>query len=69
MLTPLISLVGECGQNKVTKAKGTKNVPRHWDDVHQRAFTHVKATIAKEVVLDYPEYSKVFEIYTDASSK
>ena len=25
--------------------------------------------IAKEVVLAYPDYSKVFEIYTDASSK
>jgi hypothetical protein len=35
----------------------------------QRAFDHVKATIAKEVVLAYPDYSKVFEIYTDASSK
>ncbi len=41
----------------------------HWDEVHQRAFNHVKATIAKDVVLAYPDYSKVFEIYTDASSK
>jgi hypothetical protein len=37
--------------------------------VHQRAFDHVKAIIAKDVVLVYPDYSKVFEIYTDASSK
>ena len=29
----------------------------------------IKATIAKELVLAYPDYSKVFEIYTDASSK
>jgi hypothetical protein len=28
----------------------------------------VKATIAKEVVLAYPNYSKVFKIYTDASN-
>jgi hypothetical protein len=27
MLAPLISLVGECGQTKVTRAKGTKKVP------------------------------------------
>ncbi len=27
MLTPLTSLVGECGQTKTTKAKGTKKVP------------------------------------------
>ncbi len=69
MLTPLTSLVGECGQTKVTRAKKTKKVPWHWDEVHQRAFDHVKATIAIEVVLAYPDYSKVFEIYTDASNK
>jgi len=32
------------------------------------AFDKVKATIAKEVVLAYPDFSKVFEIYTDAST-
>jgi hypothetical protein len=69
MLAPLTSLVGECSQTKTTKAKGTKKVPWHWDEVHQRAFDHVKATIAKDVVLAYPDYSKVFEIYTDTSSK
>ncbi len=69
MLAPLTSLVGECGQTKSTKAKGTKKVPWHWDEVHQRAFDHVKATIAKDIVLAYPDYSKVFKIYTDASSK
>jgi hypothetical protein len=69
MLAPLTSLIGECGQTKSTKAKGTKKVPWHWDEVHQKAFNHVKGTIAKDVVLAYPDYSKVFEIYTDASSK
>jgi hypothetical protein len=69
MLAPLTSLVGECGQTKTTKVKGTKKVPWNWNEVHQRAFNHVKATTAKDVVLAYPDYSKVFEIYTDASSK
>jgi hypothetical protein len=69
MLSPLTSLVGECGQTKTTKAKRTKKVHWHWDEVHQRAFDHVRATVAKDVVLAYPDYSKVFEIYTDASSK
>jgi hypothetical protein len=69
LLTPLSSLVGECGQTKSTKAKGTKKVLWHWDEVHQRAFDHVKANITREVVLAYPDYSKVFEICTDASSK
>jgi hypothetical protein len=69
MLAPLTSLVGECGQTKSTKTKGTKKVPWHWDKVHQRAFNHVTATIAKDEVFAYPDYSKVFEIYTDVSSK
>ncbi len=69
MLALLTSLVGECGQTKVSRAKGTKKAPWHWDNVHQRAFDHVKATTAREVVLAYPDYSKVFEIYTDASNK
>ncbi len=69
MLAPLTSLVGECGQTKVTRAKGTKEAPWHWDEVHQRAFSHVKATITREVVLAYPDYSKVFEIYTNTLSK
>ncbi len=68
MLAPLTDLVGECGQTKVTRAKGTKKVPWHWDEVHQKAFDAVKTTIAKDVVLAYPDYSKVFEVYTDASS-
>ncbi len=58
MLASLTSLVGECGQTKTTKAKGTKKVPWHWDEVHQRAFNHIKATIVKDVVLAYPDYSK-----------
>ena len=69
MLVPLTSVVGECGKTKVTRAKETKKVPWHWDEVHQRAFDHVKATMAREVVLAYSDYSKVFKIYTDASSK
>jgi hypothetical protein len=55
-------LVRECGQTKVTKAKGSQKTPWHWDEVHQKAFDPVQATIPKEVVLAYPDYSKVFEI-------
>jgi hypothetical protein len=69
ILAPLTSLVGECGQAKVTRAKGTKKVPWHWDEVHQRALNRVKATITREVVLAYPDYSKVFKIYTNTLSK
>jgi hypothetical protein len=69
ILAPLTSLVGECGQIKVSRAKGTKKGPWRWDEVHQKALDHVKAAIAREVVLTYPDYSKVSKIYTDASSK
>jgi hypothetical protein len=68
-LTPLTSLVGESSQTKVTRAKGTKKAPWHWDEVHQRAFDHINATIAREVALAYPDYSKVCEIYTNTLSK
>ena len=68
MLAPLTSLVGD-GHAKVTKAKKTKKRPWHWDEVHQKAFDDVQATIAMDVVLAYPDCSKEFEIYTDASSK
>jgi hypothetical protein len=33
MLAPLTSLVGECGQTKATKDKGTKKVPWYWAEV------------------------------------
>ena len=68
MLAPLTGLVGECGQTKFTKAKGTKKAPWHWDENHQQAFNQVKATICKDVVLAYPDFSKPFAIYTDASA-
>ncbi len=69
MLARLTTLVGVCSQTKVTKEKGTKKIPWHWDEVHQKAFDDIKDTTAKAVALTYPDYSKVFEIYTDTSSK
>jgi hypothetical protein len=35
---------------------------------HQQAFDNIKATIAKEVVLAYPDFIKPLEMYTDAST-
>jgi len=37
--------------------------------IHQTAFDNVKTTIAKEVVLAYPDFSKPLDIDTDASTK
>jgi hypothetical protein len=67
MLAPLSNLVGECGHTKVTKANETKKVPWHCDKTHQQAFDNVKATIAKDVTLAYPDYTPGFEVYTGSS--
>jgi hypothetical protein len=68
MLAPLTDLVGECGETKTTKINKTKKKLWRWDPIHQQAFDDVKAAIAKETVLAYPDFLKPFEIYTDASS-
>jgi hypothetical protein len=46
----------------------TKKKHWRWDPIHQQAFDKVKAAIAKETVLAYPDFLKPFEIYMDASS-
>eukprot|EP00804_Cyclotella_cryptica_P022816 CCRYP_005020-RA/>CCRYP_005020-RA protein AED:0.34 eAED:0.34 QI:0/-1/0/1/-1/1/1/0/304 len=69
VLVPLTSHLGECGHTKVTRANKTKKRPWYWDTVHQKAFDDVKTSIVRDVVLAYPNYSRKFEIYTDASSK
>jgi hypothetical protein len=57
MLAPLTNLVGECGETKATKKNGTKKKPWRWESIHQQAFDNIKATIAKEAVLAYPDLS------------
>jgi hypothetical protein len=68
MLAPLTDLVGECREMKTTRMNKTKKKPWRWNPIHQQVFDNVKAAIAKETVLAYPDFSKPFEIYTDASS-
>jgi hypothetical protein len=68
MLAPLTDLVGECRETKATKKTGTKKKPWRWESIHQQVFDNGKTTIAKEVVLAYPDFTKPFEIYTDAST-
>jgi hypothetical protein len=67
MLAPLTDLVGESGKTKTTRMTKTRKKPWWWDPIHQQAFDNVKAAIAKETVLPYPDFLKPFEIYTDAS--
>jgi hypothetical protein len=66
MLAPLTDLVGEGGKTKFTKKNKTKKKPWRWDPIHQQAFDNLNAAIAKDMVLAYPDFSKPFEIYTDA---
>jgi hypothetical protein len=68
ILAPLTNLVGGCGKIKTTRMNKTKKKPWRWDPIHQQAFDNDKATITKEVVLAYPDFSKSFEIYMDTSS-
>ncbi len=68
VLASLTDLVGECGETKATKKSSTRKKPWKWESIHQQAFDNVKATIAKEVVKAYPDFTKPFEIYTDAST-
>jgi hypothetical protein len=68
MLAPLTDLVGECGETKATKKNVTKKKKLRWESIHQQAFDNVKTTIAKEVVLAYPDFTKPFKIYTNAST-
>ena len=60
-------LLEEYGPTKDTKANKTKKVPWHWDAIHQQEFDNVKATIAQDVILAYPDYTQGFEDYTDRS--
>jgi hypothetical protein len=53
LLTPLMAL---------TK----KNVKFEWTKEHQHAFDLLKNSLAREVVLAYPDFTVPFEIYTDA---
>jgi len=62
MLASLSNLVGECGERKTTRKNKVKKKPWHWDSNHQITFDNVKSTIAKEVVLAYPDFAKPFEI-------
>ena len=38
-----------------------------WTDVQQQAFDNIKKIVSREVMLAFPDFSKPFDIHTDAS--
>ena len=54
ILAPLTSMSSKKG-----------NIP--WDDNCEKAFKQMKALLAQDVMLRYPDHNKPFHIYTDAS--
>ncbi len=50
----------------LTKLTSDK-IPFKWTEEHQQAFDDMKRIIAKETLLTYPNFSKPFQIHTDAS--
>jgi hypothetical protein len=47
----------------------SKTVNFNWTDEHQKSFDNIKKIICREVMLIFPDFSKPFHIYTDASDK
>ena len=45
----------------------SKNVPFVWGNKEQKAFERIKMVMSKHTLLTYPDFTKAFEIYTDAS--
>eukprot|EP00804_Cyclotella_cryptica_P006434 CCRYP_018063-RA/>CCRYP_018063-RA protein AED:0.26 eAED:0.28 QI:0/0/0/1/1/1/2/0/354 len=64
-----IEIFGHGAANACPTHKPRRRKPWKWTEEHQKAFDDVKATIAKDVSLAYPDYSKGFEIYTDGSKR
>jgi hypothetical protein len=47
----------------------SKNVKFIWTYEHQKDFDNIRNIICIEVMLTFPDFSKPFHIYTDASDK
>jgi hypothetical protein len=62
ILSPLTQLIG--GE----KSK-VKNKVIQWNEECEQAFTDLKKMVAQETMLAYPDFTKKFVIYTDASDR
>jgi hypothetical protein len=62
-------MMRECEEARSTRKNKVKKKPWHWDPIHQIAIANVIKSIAKEVVLAYPDFTKPFDICTNAFTK
>ena len=53
----------------MTKKKGVVEKKWYWNDTHQQAFNLIKKTLARDVLVGYPQYGELFEIGTEASTR
>ncbi len=66
---PSLQFSGRVWKMKTTRKNKVKKKPWHWDSIHQIAFDNVKSTIAKEVVLAYPDFTKPLEIHGSSTKQ
>jgi hypothetical protein len=62
LLAPLTGLTS----NK-DETVGKKKCPIKWEKNHQDAFNKIKQVKTNDAMLSFPDFSKPFEIHTDAS--
>ena len=62
------SLYPRCAHLLAPLTDLTGNRPFSWDEEKELAFKQLNAIIATDCINTYPDYSKPFHIYTDASA-
>ena len=65
---PLTDLMPAPKKTKKTKQKDQSTGWR-WGDEEEEAFQHLKSQLSQPPILGYPDFSKPFELHTDACSK